>query len=128
MARDEGHRGRVAPVGERDPRIGGHGDRGGDPGDDLEGDTRLPEDLRLLASPAEDEGIASLEPRDDRPLLRLRHQEVVDLPLGNGMFAALLAGIDQTGLRTRMAEDLRADQVVVDDHLRLPDALHAPGG
>jgi len=50
----------------------------------------------------------------------------LDLVLGQGVVAALLARIEKLRLRMGMAQDLRVNQVVVDDDVRLfqaPDAL-----
>jgi len=115
-------------VGERDPCIGGNGDGGRHAGDDLERDASLPERLRLLAATAEDEGVAALEPGHHRPLPGLLDEAPVDLILGEGVIAPLLAGIDQTSLLPGVAQDLRVDQMVVDDHLRLPDTRNPAQG
>ena len=48
-------------MGQRDPGVGRAAGRGGDPGDDLEGDPGGEQRLELLAAAAEDERIAALE-------------------------------------------------------------------
>ena len=128
MARHEGDGRGVVPVGKRDPRIGGNGDGGRHAGNDLERDARLPEDLRLLAAAAEDEGVAALEAGHDVPPPGLLDEAPVDLLLGEGVVAPLLAGVDPTGLLSGMEKNLRADQMVVDDHIRLPDAFRPAEG
>jgi len=49
MAGEERHRARGVPMGDRDAGVGRSGHPGGDPRDDLEGDPRIHERLRLLA-------------------------------------------------------------------------------
>ena len=115
-------------MGERDPRIGGNGDGGGHAGDDLEWDARLPEDLSLLAAAAEDERVAAFEAGHDVPPPGLLDEAPVDLLLGEGVIGPLFAGVDPAGLLSGMEEDLRADQMVIEDHIRLPDALRPAEG
>ncbi len=64
VAGDEGDRGGVVAVGDRDPGVGGRGDPGGDAGDDLELDPGLAQRFALLAAAAEDERVAALQPHD----------------------------------------------------------------
>jgi hypothetical protein len=60
MAGDEGHVGRIIPVGQGDARIGRRTDGGGDAGNDLEGNAGRDEYFRLFSAAAEDEGISRL--------------------------------------------------------------------
>ncbi len=67
VAGDEGDRGGVVAVGDRDAGVGGRGDPGGDPGDDLELDPGGAQRFALLAAAAEDERVAALQPHDAPP-------------------------------------------------------------
>ena len=67
VAGDEGDRGGVVAVGDRDPRVGGGGDAGGHAGDDLELDPGGAQRLALLAAPPEDERVAALQADDAAP-------------------------------------------------------------
>ena len=124
MARDEGHRRGMIPVGQRDPCIGGNGDRRTDAGHNLKGDARLPEHLCLLTAAAEDERIAALDAGDHRPVSRLFNEASIDLILDKGVLAYPFSGVDPADIRPGMAENLGIDQMVVNDHIGLPDALH----
>ena len=62
VAGGDGDHGRVIAVGERDARVGGHGDGRGHAGNDLEGHPREPQRFGLLAAATEQRGIAVLEP------------------------------------------------------------------
>ena len=109
-------------MGQRDPRIGGNRDGGGHAGNDFERDALLAQRLRLLSSAAEDERVAAFEAGDGIPPFRLVNEELVDLPLREGVIAPLLAGVDPARFSSGVTENLRADQMVVDDHIRLTDA------
>ena len=73
----------------------------------------------LFAAPAEDEGIASLEPNDEPPRLGMMDEERVDGGLRDTVFAFRLAGEDQEGGGRRLVEERRARELVIDHHLRL---------
>ena len=82
------------PVGHRNPRPGGGGQSGGDPGDHPEGDPRPGQGLALLAAPAEEEGVAALEANHPLPRPGLLGQDAVDLLLGHRVAAGVLAHVD----------------------------------
>ena len=109
-------------MGQRDPRIGGNRDGGGHAGNDFERDALLTQSLRLLASASEDKRVTAFEAGNDIPPPRLFDKKAVDLLLGEGVIAPLLAGVDPARFSSGVTENLRADQMVVDDHIRLTDA------
>ena len=123
MAGDEGDRGGDVAVGEGYAGIGGCADAGGDPRDDLKGDSGLDQRLAFLAAAAEDERVAPLEAGHDLPFQRLFHQQFVDLALLMVVGAADLAGIDQLGIGGGMLEQLLVGQIVVEDDIGAGDAF-----
>ena len=105
---------------QRHPRVGRRGDRGGDPGYDGEPDAGLGERERLLAAPAEDEGIAALQPDDRLPVPGRRRERLVDELLEGTGGPGLLAHVHQVG-GGREFQQFRRDQPVVDDDVGAPE-------
>jgi len=112
-------------VGQGNARIGGYGHGGGDAGNHLEGDPRGSQNLRLFASPAEDEGVAPLQAGHHISLPRFRHEEAVDLFLGEGVVAPLLPRVDQPGVFPGVIQEFLADQMIVNNHPGPADGLGA---
>ncbi len=132
VAGDEGDGARVVAVGDRDAGVGGSGDPGGDPGDDLEGDAGVAQRLRLLAAATEDERVAALQPDDRAALARDPHQ----LRLGIGLLhrdpPGGLADVDQLGVLACAGERAGGNQAVVEDRVGGGDqgegpSRHQPG-
>ena len=117
MARHDGERRRQPTVGHGDPGVGGHGDRRRDTGHHLELDAGGGEGLGLLASTAEDEGVAALEPHDAASGAALLHEHGVDLRLVHGI-AGPLADVDPLRPRGGEVEERPLGQTVVDDQVR----------
>src|SRR2546422_5889312 len=124
---DDGERGGDAAVGQRDPGVRGHRDGGGHPRHDLERDPRARQRLRLLAAPAEDEGVAALEPHDAPAAPRVPHEEGVDLLLGQRVSAARLAREDPAR-PWRLVEETPIHQAVVDDDVGAAQEPEAADG
>src|SRR5690606_40368807 len=68
----------------------------------VEGNAGRAERLDLLACPAEDKGIARLQPNDAPPRLRLADEDGVDLALARGMRTFRLADEDALGVPPRL--------------------------
>ena len=102
------------PVGDGDARLAGDGDGGGDAGHYLKGDARPLEGLDLLAPPAEDEGVATLQADHRVPRLGQGDERLGDVLLGGGVAAQPLAHVELLGLGRDGVQQLRGDEVVVD--------------
>jgi hypothetical protein len=114
------------PVRDRNPGVGGGGDRRGDAGNDLEGDPGLTQLERFLATAPEDKGVAALEPHDLFARARPVDQERVDVLLRHrrvrvGKLAlAVFADEDQLGVQATLLEQDGVGEAVVGDHIRTP--------
>ena len=75
---DDGEVRRHAPVGDRDPGVGGRADGAGDAGHDLERDAGGGERLGLLAAPAEHERVAALQTHDGAAAPAVLDEQRVD--------------------------------------------------
>ena len=64
MTRDDGEAARERAVGNRDARVGRHGEGAADTGHELKGDACSEQRLCLFASASKDKGIAAREPHD----------------------------------------------------------------
>jgi hypothetical protein len=89
----------------------------GDPWDDLEGDARFRECLALLASSAEDEGIAALQADHALPRAALLDKHGVNALLRERVGGGLLADVDRFHAWPAVGQELRIGQVVVDHHI-----------
>ena len=105
----------VISMSQRDSCISGCCRAGGDSGDDLERDSRLSQNFRLLSATAEDEGVASFETRHRLPLLSARKKQGIDLRLRNVVATSFLAHVDFLGLRPDETQQFAIHQVVIDD-------------
>ncbi len=93
-------------VGQRNTRIGGAGERGGDARHDIEGDTMALQVFEFLASPAEHEGIAAFQAHDPPASPRFGYQHAVDAVLPCAMTTRRLANVDDLGIKARARQDL----------------------
>ena len=112
-----------------DSSVGGCGNSGCDAGNDLEGNRRVVQSLRLFASTPEHERVAALEPHHALAFASQLDEEGVDLLLRNRVLrAAALADVVQLGSsgfsRTRR-EERRVGERVVHDCVRRIDELSA---
>ena len=111
----EGHPHRLPPVSHRNAGVGGHRNPRGHPRDDLEGNPRLAQSLRLFAAPAEDVGIASLEAHDALAAMCESHEQRVDLFLRHGVVAGFLPHRMKGDAARQIGRQDRRRQPVVDD-------------
>ena len=123
VAGDEGDRGGVVAVGDRDAGVGAGRDAGRDPRHDLELDPGLAQRLALLAAAAEDERVAALQPHHALARPRRLDQPLADLLLRHRGHAGRLADVDQLGVLARPVERPRRDQPVVVDRVGRADQL-----
>ncbi len=86
------------------------------------------ENLGLLASASEDEGVAALEACHRVSLEGLVDKDLVDLALGKRVVAALLADVDEAGVLPCEPQDVFACQVVIDHHVGPRRDCGAPSG
>jgi len=86
------------PVCDGNPCVGGDSHRGGNPGNDLEGEIALNKGLGLFPTPAQDKGIASLQADDLLSCLCLLNEEPVDFLLLQGVLTRCLSDIDLLGV------------------------------
>ena len=128
VAGDEGDGGGHLAVAEGDTRVSGCCNGRGDAGHDLEGDAGLHQHFSLLAAAAEHERVAPLQPGDRLVLPGLGHDQGVDLILGQGVVAALLADVDELGPWRSVPEERRCGQIIVDDDVGAGDAFPALDG
>src|SRR5262249_29181272 len=97
--------------------------RSGDAGYDLERDPVGGQRCDLLAAAAEDERIAALQTQHTLPPSCVLDEEIVDRFLPHSMARARLADIDAFGGARGERQDLRRNEVVVEDDLRACDQL-----
>ena len=83
--------------------------------------------LGLLATAAEDERVAALQPHDLAPGGRVLDEQRGRDVLGHLPAAADLADVDQLGLGARVRERLRRDQAVVEHHVGAARSARARG-
>ena len=106
-------------MGEGHARIGGGGECGGHARDDLKRDAGLDEGLGLFATAAKDEGIAALEAHDVFAGASETDEDAFDLALGAAEATALLADKHPFSGGIGQRQNLRSDQVVVHNGVRL---------
>ena len=104
------------------PGVGRSRDSRGDPGHDLERDSRFGKKLEFLPAASKDEGIPAFQPDDHRPGLgTFDHQSVGD-QLTRVFLARFLAHEDLLGLG-RLVEQLSSDEPVVQKDVTGPKQL-----
>jgi hypothetical protein len=99
VSRDEGDGRGVVAVGQRETGIGPRGDGGGDSGDHLKRNARGGQRGRLFAPPAEDIGVAPLEPDDGLARLGGGDEAGVDFLLLEGVGRPAFAAEGPFGVR-----------------------------
>src|ERR1051326_6611401 len=114
--------------GAGDAGVRGAGDGRGDARHDLEGDAGGGELLRLFAAAAEDERIAALEADDALPILRLGHEQRVDLVLRQRVRAGALADVDDLRRLREARHDLARHERVGGDEVGAGDQLRGAHG
>mmetsp|Transcript_4284 Transcript_4284/g.13360 ORF Transcript_4284/g.13360 Transcript_4284/m.13360 type:complete len:403 (-) Transcript_4284:3-1211(-) len=129
LARDQPHAaGAELPV-RQGHLAGGRGPyRGGHPGHHLRLHAMLREELELLATAAEDERVAALQPHDPATAPAIGQHELVDLALLKASIphvAAALANVYQLGGRWHQGKDVLGEQAVVQHDVR---SLQPPQG
>ena len=121
VASGEHHRLGVVAVGQRDAGVGAGPAGGGDAGHHLEGHAGLEQLLELLAATPEDERVAALQAHHLAALPGQAHQQPVDLFLGQGVVAGLLADVDHLGAAAGKLQHAIAHQVIDHQRVGLPD-------
>jgi hypothetical protein len=119
---------RVVTMRDRDAGVSGCGDTGRHGGHDLERHAGGGQRLRLLATPAEDEWVATLETHDLAPALAELNEQGVDLVLRVRVAAGLLADVAQVGVGARPVECGRRDQAVIEDRVGGRDQIERTTG
>ena len=128
MAGDKGHALRVVAVRQRNAGVGGRPRSGRDARHHLERNAGGGGYLQLFAAPAKDERVAALEAHHAFALLRQLHQQPVGLFLDHRVRAGALAHADALGVAAHQIEDLAADQMVIQHHVRLLHHLQPAQG
>ena len=100
-------------------------ERGGDAGNNFKLDVRLAQCRNLFANTPKDERVAAFEPHHLQSRCSLSDHDEVDLFLTDPLLPAALAYIADLRVRRSELKDLRADQVIVQNDIRL--FQHAEG-
>ena len=128
MAGDVLQASHLAPLGQRSRQPGRGALRGGDAGNDLDGNAGGPAGGNLFAGAAEDQGIAALEAHHPLAAFGQRDHERVDLVLPAGGGVAGLAHQHLLRFAARELEDLVRNQIIEQDNVRrLQRAYRAQG-
>ena len=93
------------------------------PGTISNGTLRLRERLRFFAAATEDERIAALQPHDALSFPGFLHEQRVDFLLRQRVRARFLPGENRLRTFRRPPQHFGIAEVIVNDHLRLLDAL-----
>ena len=104
-------------MGEREHRFGSTANRSGNAGDNLRVDTARAAGFDFLAATPENERIATLEPHDQMPGLRLFNEDGIDLFLRHRMAAALLGDRNHPRGGIGQPQHCRIDQPVMHDNI-----------
>ena len=110
-------------MGDRDAGIGRNRDGRRDARNDLEGNPGLGHRLGFFSAPAEHKGIAALQPDHGLTGARLFDHQAVDVFLGTVLPAPPTSHIDTLRLRTRVVQQRRVGQVVIEHHIGLLQAF-----
>ena len=116
------------PVGDRNARRGRDGNGGGNAGDLLVGDAGFLQSQDLFAAPPENKGVAALQTADQLSFPGFFNDFRVDFLLGRGMSAAALAHVYPLRTGRTGAEQLRVDQIVIDQHVAAAELFQPPQG
>ncbi len=125
VARDKGDGLGIIAVGQGDAAIGRAARGCRDTGYDLEGYPLGRQGVDLLAAPAKDEGIATLEAQYPMTGLGQIGEQAIDFLLTHDMVVPLLADINALRIATSEVEDGLGYQAVMDDYIGL---LHEAQG
>ena len=106
---------------QRDAAVSRHTERRSNSRHDFEPNTGSPQRFSLFPSPAEHEGVSSLESDDPFPSSSLGNHHVADLLLAVGVLGPLLSDVDDLGLRPPVGQQLCRRQGVVKDSVRCLD-------
>jgi hypothetical protein len=128
MAGDDGELVGDTPVGDRDAGGGGHTDRTGDAGHHGHRDACLGEGDQLLHAPAEDIGVAALEPDHELPGLGVVDQGGVDGLLRHEATVGDLGRVDDLDLRAQLVQEFARGEAVGDDDVGLGEQAAAANG
>src|SRR5262249_38156650 len=88
---------------------------------DLERHARPLERLGLLAPTPEEERVAVLEPHDEPPATRMRHQQQIDVGLRQSPAPVRRPDADHLRPRPHGREQARRNEVIADDDVRLAE-------
>jgi len=127
MAGEHGKAARGVAVGDRNPRVGRSRDGARHARNDFEWQPGPGQRLSLLAAPAEDEWVPTLEPHHGPAEPCLRHQDLVDLLLRHRMAIGLFPHVDPLCMR-RLGQKRPRDQPVVHDHTGPAQTCQPPDG
>jgi hypothetical protein len=116
------------PQRDGDAGVGGHRDRRRDARDHLERDARGRQGGRFLTAAGEDERIAALEAHDRGARAAPRHEQGVDVVLGEADVTRRLPHVDALGPGRRQVEQGLLRQAVVDDDVGAPQHVERPHG
>src|SRR5262249_20517216 len=119
---DERYLGGEPAVRDWDSRSRRSSTKSRNPGDGLELDPRPRERDRLLAPPAEDEGIAALEAHNIESRARVPYEHRVDLGL------RMRLARDPDCVDRRFVDELGRDETVVDDDVTRPEEIESADG
>ena len=108
---------------DRDARVGGRRDSGGDARHHLKGNGGLGDRLGLLPAAAEHKGIAPFQAHHDLAGPCAVDHQPVDLGLIAVLPATPPADVDPLGLGPHMLQQRRVGEIIVDDHLGLLQAF-----
>src|SRR4029434_5318113 len=97
--------------------VGRHGNRGANAGNDLKRDFSISQRLRLFPAATKNERIAALETHNLVTKPGVVDEYSVDFFLSDAMASSLLADKNPDGRGRRLFEKLKADQLIVNDHL-----------
>ena len=121
MAREHDERGGDTTTGERNAGQGRDGERSAQTWNDLDRHAGLDERLDLLATAAEDEGIAALEADDPPPAAGPEDHQAMDRVLADAGPAGTLADEEPARAR-REGQSLGRDERVVQHEVRFGEA------
>ena len=114
-------------LGHWDSRICGDGYRRGDSWDHLEVNSRLVQNLALLATPSEQEGVTALEPHHGSPVLGFLHQKLVYPLLCGAGLPRVFAHVDLLAFLGYYVQYSLCDKSVIEQHIGVtqePMGLH----
>ncbi len=115
-------------MGQGDARVGGGAGGRRDPGNELVLDAVPDELLRFFRPAPVNQGVAPLEPGHLLAGPGFFHEKPVDLILLQGMVMAGFSRVDDFAPLAGILKEFLIGQIVVDDHIRVPDAFDGPQG